>query len=183
MTAVSAVFFDRDGTINAATIRDGRAYPPSSLRELAVVPDAAESIGALRVAGYRTIVVTNQPDVATGRQRRDVVEAINDALKARLPLDDIRVCYHADADGCHCRKPKPGMLLDAARDWNISLSRSFMIGDRWRDVEAGRAAGCRTLLIESGYDERRAEPDFSVASLREACHIILRESAVSEKGT
>jgi D-glycero-D-manno-heptose 1,7-bisphosphate phosphatase len=172
ITGRRAVFLDRDGTINVATIRDGKSYPPASLDELVLVPGAIEAIAALRRSGYWTVVVTNQPDVATGKQRREVVEAINQALMSQLTLDDIRVCYHEDADGCTCRKPKPGMLLEAARDWKIDLGRSFMIGDRWRDVEAGRAAGCRTLLIESGYRERRAEPDFSVVSLVEACDII-----------
>jgi D-glycero-D-manno-heptose 1,7-bisphosphate phosphatase len=167
-----AVFLDRDGTINVATIRGGKSYPPASLDELVLIPGAIEAIAALRRSGYCTVVVTNQPDVATGKQRREVVEAINQVLKSQLTLDDIRVCYHQDADGCSCRKPKPGMLLEAARDWNIDLGRSFIIGDRWRDVEAGRAAGCRTLLIEAGYRERRSKPDFSVASLVEACDII-----------
>ncbi|HXZ03132.1 MAG TPA: HAD family hydrolase [Stellaceae bacterium] len=173
MSGRPAVFLDRDGTINVASVRDGKPHPPVSLAELVLVPGASAAIAALRQSGYCTIVVTNQPDVATGKQRREVVEAINQALMSRLMLDDIRVCYHVDADGCNCRKPKPGMLLAATRDWNIDLGRSFMIGDRWRDVEAGRAAGCRTLLIESGYGERRSEPDFSVASLVEGCNIIL----------
>jgi D-glycero-D-manno-heptose 1,7-bisphosphate phosphatase len=171
------VFLDRDGTLNLATIRDGRPYPPASPAELAIVPGAFSALSALRDAGFRTIVVTNQPDVASGKQRRDVVEAINDALRAQLPLDDIRVCYHNDADGCGCRKPKPGMLLEAARGWGCPLGDSFMVGDRWRDVEAGRAAGCRTILIEAGYREKRAEPSFSVASLVEACDIILRTTS------
>ncbi len=179
MNGTPAVFLDRDGTINVATVRDGKPYPPDSLAELKIVPGAVAAIGALRRSGYRTIVVTNQPDVATGKQRRETVEAINRVLMSELILDDIRVCYHVDADGCSCRKPKPGMLLEATRDWNIDLARSFMIGDRWRDVEAGRAAGCRTLLIESGHNERRAEPDFSVMSLVEACQIILNVSELA----
>jgi D-glycero-D-manno-heptose 1,7-bisphosphate phosphatase len=177
MNRSAAVFLDRDGTINAAVVRDGKPYPPASLDELVILPGADRAIAALRTAGFRTIVATNQPDVALGKQRREVVEAINAALRARLAIDDVRVCYHAEPDGCACRKPKPGLLLDAARDWQIDLARSFMVGDRWRDVDAGRAAGCRTILIESGYAERRSEPDFSVSSLAEACTIILRASA------
>ncbi len=180
VTGAAAVFLDRDGTINASPVRGGKPYPPDSLDELVILPGAAAGIAALREAGFRTIVVTNQPDVALGKQRREVVEAINAALLAALALDDIRVCFHAEADGCACRKPKPGLLLDAARDWHIDLARSFMVGDRWRDVDAGRAAGCRTVLIEAGYAERRAEPDFTVSSLAEACTIILRESARGE---
>jgi len=170
----AAVFLDRDGTLNTATIRDGRPHPPASIDDLVIVPGAAAALLDLRRAGYLMIMVTNQPDVAAGRQRREVVEAINEAVRGQLPIDDIRVCYHLDADACDCRKPKPGMLLDAAHDWGIDLGRSFMVGDRWRDVEAGRAAGCRTVLIEAGYDERRAAPDFSVASLVDACGVILK---------
>ena len=177
MSAPAAVFLDRDGTLNEAVVRDGKPYPPASVDELVIVPGAREAVAALRQAGFRTIVATNQPDVATGKQRRDVVEAINAYLGAALGLDDFRVCYHVDADACACRKPKPGLLLDAARDWRLDLARSFMVGDRWRDVDAGRAAGCRTVLIEAGYDERRSEPDFSVASLAEACTVIVRAAA------
>lgn len=179
MSGPPAVFLDRDGTLNEAVVRDGKPYPPASPDELVIVPGARETVAALRQAGFRAIVVTNQPDVATGKQRRAVVEAINARLGAALGLDDFRVCYHADADGCACRKPKPGLLLEAARDWQIDLGRSFMVGDRWRDVDAGRAAGCRTVLIEAGYAERRSEPDFSVSSLGEACTIILRAAAGS----
>jgi D-glycero-D-manno-heptose 1,7-bisphosphate phosphatase len=173
----AAVFLDRDGTINTAAIRDGKPYPPDSIDDLVIVPGASGALLQLRRAGYLMVMVTNQPDVATGRQGRAVVEAINAAIRGQLPLDDIRVCYHLDADACHCRKPKPGMLLDAARDWGIDLSRSFIVGDRWRDVEAGRAAGCRTVLIEAGYEERRTVPDFSAQSLVDACEIILRVGA------
>jgi D-glycero-D-manno-heptose 1,7-bisphosphate phosphatase len=173
MTGVAAVFLDRDGTLNAATVRDGKPYPPASLAELVILPGARDGLTALKAAGYRTIVVTNQPDVATGKQRREVVDAINRAMTEALALDDVRVCWHVDADACACRKPKPGLLVDAARDWQIDLSSSFMVGDRWRDVEAGRNAGCRTVLIESGYAEKHVPADFSVSSIAEACTMIL----------
>ncbi len=180
---MKAVFLDRDGTLNTAVVRDGKPYPPASLDELELVPGAHAAVAALREAGFRTIVVTNQPDVATGKQRREVVEAINARLTETLGLDDVRVCWHADADRCACRKPKPGLLLDAARDWQVDLTGSFMVGDRWRDVDAGRAAGCRTVLIESGYAEQRSEPDFSCSSLTEACTIILRAAATPGSGS
>jgi D-glycero-D-manno-heptose 1,7-bisphosphate phosphatase len=173
MSGAAAVFLDRDGTLNAAVVRNGKPYPPDSLADLVILPGAREGLAALKAAGYRTIVVTNQPDVATGKQQRAVVDAINAAMTEALAIDDVRVCWHVDADGCTCRKPKPGLLVDAARDWNVDLTRSFMVGDRWRDVEAGRAAGCRTVLIESGYDEKQVPADFSVSSIAEACTMIL----------
>lgn len=173
-----AVFVDRDGVINRAVVRGGKPYPPNSLEELEMLPGVPEAVRLLRQAGYRVIVATNQPDVGAGRQTQDEVERIHEHLRAALQVDDIKVCYHTDADGCPCRKPKPGMLLDAARDWDIDLAASVMVGDRWRDVDAGKAAGCRTVLVasevESGYDERAAEGhDAAVRSLLEASRWIL----------
>jgi D-glycero-D-manno-heptose 1,7-bisphosphate phosphatase len=169
-----AVFLDRDGVINQAVVRDGKPYAPASLADFALCPGVPEAVRSLHDAGFRLIVATNQPDVGAGRQSRERVEEIHAHLRATLPLDDIKVCYHTDADGCACRKPKPGMLLDAADQWQIDLASSVMVGDRWRDVDAGKAAGCRTILIESGYDERRAEGfDASVPSLLDASRLIL----------
>jgi D-glycero-D-manno-heptose 1,7-bisphosphate phosphatase len=174
--ARAAVFLDRDGVLNEAVVRDGKPYPPDSLETLRICDGVAEGLEALRAGGYRLIVVTNQPDVGAGRQQQDVVEAIHDHMRHRLPLDEVRVCYHVDADGCECRKPKPGMLLGAAAAWQIDLGRSFMVGDRWRDIEAGRAAGCRTILIGSGYAERPATGfDQQVESLLEASRFILNQ--------
>ena len=167
-----AIFLDRDGVLNRAIVRDGRPYPPASVRELVIAPDAAEALARLKSAGYRLVVVTNQPDVARGDQGREAVEAINAALMARLPLDEFRVCYHNDADGCPCRKPQPGLLVQQPA---YNLARSVMIGDRWRDIEAGRRAGVRaTVLIDYGYEERQVEPDVRVPSLGLAVDWILK---------
>jgi D-glycero-D-manno-heptose 1,7-bisphosphate phosphatase len=169
-----AVFLDRDGVINRVVLREGRPYPPASVGDFEILPGVPEALAALKAAGFRLIVATNQPDVARGTQRREVVEAIHDLLRRTLPVDDVRVCYHADRDGCGCRKPLPGLLLEAARDWGIDLPSSFMVGDRWRDMEAGRAAGCRTLFVQAHYAERQPDrPDATVASLREAGDLIL----------
>lgn len=169
-----AIFLDRDGVINRVVMRNGRPYPPSSVDELDFLPDVPEAIQTLRAAGFQIIVVTNQPDVAMGRQRRNAVEAIHEWIRRRLLIDDIKVCYHIDADGCACRKPKPGMLLEAAAQWSVDLGRSFMVGDRWRDIEAGRAAGCKTILVQTDYADRHAErPDAVVRSLLEATTLIV----------
>jgi len=160
--------------INEAVVRDGKPFPPESLAEMKILPGVPEALKELRAAGFRLIVVTNQPDVAKGTQRREVVDAMNRFLAKWLDLDAVKVCYHVDADACTCRKPKPGMLLEAAREWSIDLARSYMVGDRWRDIAAGKAAGCRTVLVESGYDERAAEnPDVIVGSLLEASEVIV----------
>ena len=169
-----AVFLDRDGVINRVVLQDNRPFPPASVDDLEILPGVTDAVSALCSAGFRIIVVTNQPDVATGEQRREVVEAIHYQLGSRLSIDEFKVCYHVDANGCECRKPKPGMLLEAAAQWSIDLAQSFMVGDRWRDVEAGKAAGCKTILVQAGYSERQAEhPDAQVDSLLEASGLIL----------
>lgn len=169
-----AVFLDRDGVLNRVVVRDGRAHPPASVEEVEDLPGVAEALAALRADGFLIIVVTNQPDVATGVQRREVVEAIHERLRRRFPVHDISTCYHVDADGCACRKPKPGLLIEAAKAWGVELRRSVMVGDRWRDIEAGRAAGCRTIWLKNDYDERQGEgADAVVESLREASAVIV----------
>ena len=169
-----AVFLDRDGVLNRSVVRAGRPYAPTSLDELELLPGVLEALTDLRTAGFVLVVVTNQPDLATGRIRPEVAEAIHQKLRALLPIDDIKVCGHVDADDCSCRKPRPGMLLEAARDWSIDLYRSFIVGDRWRDVAAGKAAGCKTIFVDYGYAEELADrPDFVVTSLPEAVKIIL----------
>jgi D-glycero-D-manno-heptose 1,7-bisphosphate phosphatase len=167
-----AVFLDRDGVLNKAIVRDGKPYPPSSLEALEILPDVEEALVRLKAAGYWLVVVTNQPDVARGDQDRRVVESINAALVASLPLDEVRVCYHDDRDECACRKPKPGLLLQPPVH---DLSRSIMVGDRWRDIEAGRQAQVRaTVFIDRGYDETcPVPPDVRVTSLAQAADWIL----------
>lgn len=170
-----AVFLDRDGVLNEAILREGRPYPPSRVEELRLVPGAAEALAQLKAAGFELIVVTNQPDVARGTQSRAAVEAMNTALSATLPIDEFCVCFHGDSDRCHCRKPKPGLLEDAAIRRGIDLRRSFMVGDRWRDIDAGAAAGCRTILIDRQYCERGPDhlPDCRAPSLAAAVSWIL----------
>ena len=169
-----AVFLDRDGVLNRSMVRDGRPYAPTSLDEFELLPGVIEAVRSLRTAGFLLIVVTNQPDVATGVVSAGVLDAIHRKLRGLLALDEIKVCCHVDADECLCRKPWPGMLLAAAREWSIDLDRSFMVGDRWRDVSAGKAAGCTTIFVDCGYAERQVDaPDFVVTSLAEAVKIIL----------
>jgi D-glycero-D-manno-heptose 1,7-bisphosphate phosphatase len=170
------IFLDRDGVLNRAIVRNGKPYPPQSLDELEVIPGVAVALHALRARGYLLIAVTNQPDVVRGRQRREVVEAINARLLADLPLDRIYTSYE-DGDSPR-RKPNPGLLLDAARDYAIDLSQSVMIGDRWKDIEAGRRAGCRTVFIDYRYLEPAPDPaaDFSTRSFPAAAAWILHSA-------
>jgi len=171
-----AVFLDRDGVINRAVIRAGKPYPPASVEELDVSPEVRPALQALCRAGFLLIGATNQPDVARGITARETVEAINHKLITMLPIREILVCYHDDRDHCDCRKPKPGLLLLAAARYSIDVTGSFMIGDRWRDIEAGRRAGCTSIWIDGGYAEAWpvAPPERTVHSLAEAVAGILK---------
>jgi D-glycero-D-manno-heptose 1,7-bisphosphate phosphatase len=169
-----AVFLDRDGVINEAPIRDGRPYSPATLAEFRILPGVPEALRTLDARGFVLIVATNQPDVGAGKQERDVVEAMHRRLMAELPLRDVVVCYHTDDAKCDCRKPRPGMLRRAAEAWDVDLRSSYMIGDRWRDVDAGRAAGCRTIFIDRGYTEPLQQtPHATCRDLPEAAALIL----------
>ena len=174
-----AVFLDRDGVINRAIEREGKPYPPTTLAEFVIFPEVPSACERLKNAGFLLIVATNQPDVGRGTLAKGVVEDIHLHMIADLPIDRVEVCFHAGkgASDCDCRKPKPGMLLHAASEMNIDLSRSWMVGDRWRDIDCGHAASCKTVFIDRGYSEALKKiPDFSARHLGEAADIILRES-------
>jgi D-glycero-D-manno-heptose 1,7-bisphosphate phosphatase len=169
-----AVFLDRDGVMNRTTVCHGTPCPPASVGEVELLPGVESCLEKLCDVGLLPIVVTNQPDVARGAQRMEIVEQIHASLMQRLPLQGIMVCYHDDLDNCSCRKPEPGLLLEAAARWSIDLKRSYMIGDRWKDVEAGRRAGCTTFLIERTYSEKeRCVADYCVESLVQATDIVV----------
>lgn len=168
-----AVFLDRDGVLSRSDVRDGKPYAPTRFEDFDILPDAAGALGALKKDRFLLIVVTNQPDVGNGHVDHAVVEDMNARLARDLPIDAVKVCYHGQADGCDCRKPKPGMILNAAKEFDIDLAASFMVGDRWSDIDAGRAAGCRTVFIDRGYGERRpVTQDFTAASMGEAADLI-----------
>ena len=169
-----AIFLDRDGVLVRPEFRDGRSFAPTSLADFFIYPDAPAALAELKGLGFDLIVVTNQPDVGAGRVAEDVVVEMHARLRRDLPIDDIKVCYHTREMNCACRKPKPGLLLEAAAQRAIDLGSSIMVGDRASDIEAGRAAGCRTAFIDLGYtaeDPARA-PDFVGASLQEIAGLI-----------
>ena len=139
-------------------------------------PDVDQAILQLRNFGFFCIVITNQPDVARGKTSIKTVESMNQFLLKRLAIHEIISCYHDDHENCNCRKPKPGSLIAAALKYNIDLSKSFMVGDRWRDIEAGQNAGCKTFFIDYQYNEKQpSNPTYKVASLPDAVKIILDE--------
>ena len=184
MPGLPAVFLDRDGTLNVQGVRGGLPYSPQSLEEFRLFPEAPDACARLASAGYVLVVATNQPDVGRGRQTQSVVEAMHARLRQLIPqIARVEVCYapgtsHApELPPDSRRKPEPGMLLDAARELELDLTRSWMVGDRWRDIECGRRAGVRTVFIDFGYaEELPAPPDFAVRSIAEAAEVILRET-------
>src|SRR3990167_9609315 len=164
-----AVFLDRDGVINQAIVRNGKPYPPHTLAELVLTPDALPSLTQLKAAGFLLIVVTNQPDITRGDLSYETLAQIHHVLSMQLPLDEIFVCVHDDIDCCNCRKPKPGLLQQAAEKYNLDLTTCYMIGDRWRDIEAGQQACCKTIWINRGYHEKTPTHfDFSAPTLTAA---------------
>ena len=174
----AAVFLDRDGVLIEAVVRDGKPYPPADADAMAVLPGAASACRELAEAGFVLIVISNQPDIARGTATRAEVQVMNDRLQQELGLDELVVCPHDDSDGCACRKPRPGMILDAARRWGVDLARSVTVGDRWRDVAAGRAAGTRTVFVDRSYDEPSAEgQDLTVHQLEESVPWIIQTAA------
>lgn len=174
MTPRSAVFLDRDGVLNESIVVDGLPHPPKTAADLRIIHGAVEACRQLHEAGLLLVGVSNQPDVARGTLTRAVVDAINDEVTRRMGLDALLVCPHDDADQCDCRKPQPGLLLRAARIMDIDLSRSVMVGDRWRDVEAGRRAGCATVFVDNHYGEAKpGNSDVVVQGLKEAVPYLL----------
>ena len=174
-----AVFLDRDGVINRALEHNEKPFPPRSLAEFEILPEVPSACAKLKAAGFLLIVATNQPDVGRGTLEKSVVEQIHAHLLAQLPIDRVEVCYHPGrgAAECDCRKPKPGMLLRAADELGIDLAQSWMVGDRWRDVDCGHAAGCKTIFIDRGYaEELKRRPDFFARDLIEAAEIILAKT-------
>jgi D-glycero-D-manno-heptose 1,7-bisphosphate phosphatase len=170
----AAVFLDRDGVLVRAQVRDGKSYAVRRLADFRLLPGAAESVRALRDHGFLVVVVTNQPDIGNGLVAAEVVAAMHDVLRRKLPLDSIELCPHRQADNCACRKPKAGMLTAAAERFSIDFSASFMVGDRCSDIVAGRSVGCYTLFVDRGYDRcTDVRPDAVVRSLRQAVQHIL----------
>lgn len=171
-----AVFIDRDGVLNRTHVRDGKPYAPTRLEDFVLIPGVEAAVDRLKDAGFVLVVVTNQPDVGNGLVPQSVVEDMNAHLMANLRIDALKVCFHKQSEGCACRKPKPGMLMEAAHELDISMADSFMVGDRNGDILAGKAAGCRTIFIDNDYtsSEKPDNPDWAVRSFSQAAERILK---------
>ena len=178
-----AAFLDRDGVINRVVVRNGKPHPPSSPKDFELYQDVIDECARLKAANFLLVVITNQPDVGRGVQSREMVEAMHLKLQSALPsVDRIEICYHGGeryGQPCDCRKPRPGLILRAATELNIDLKESYVIGDRWRDIDCARAAGCRAIFIDRGYKENlRQTPDATVANFKEAVNAVLLGSSV-----
>jgi D-glycero-D-manno-heptose 1,7-bisphosphate phosphatase len=170
-----AVFLDRDGVINRVAIRNGMPYPPSRVEEFELYEDVADGCARLKAANFLLVVISNQPDVGRGTQNREAVEAMNLKMQTALPLlDRVEVCYHAGE-----RYGQSGLILRAVAELRIDPKRSYVIGDRWRDVDCARAAGCRAIFIQRGYKESlREAPDCTVSNFDEAVSAVLRDAGL-----
>ena len=169
-----AIFLDRDGVLNHSEVRNGKPYAPKRLEDFKILGGSLEALNLLKKSGYALAVVTNQPDVGNGKVKKEIVGQMNADLISKLPIDIIKVCYHGQKADCACRKPKPGLILEAAAEMQLDLSKSYMIGDRWSDVSAGKKAGCTTILIDYDYNEKLIDqPDYKIASLTAAVDSII----------
>jgi D-glycero-D-manno-heptose 1,7-bisphosphate phosphatase len=169
-----AVFLDRDGVLNEAFVVNGVPVPPKNLSEVKFLRGVREAIELLNENNFIVVVVTNQPDVARGTVTRESVEFIHSYLGHELGIEHFFTCFHDDPQGCDCRKPKPGLLQNAARELDLDLQNSYLVGDRWRDIAAGQAAGCLCFFIEYEYEEKSPLLPFTkVSSLAEAVDFIL----------
>ena len=166
-----AIFFDRDGIINKTVLRNGKPCSPRTLEEFIILEEAKETVKILKDAGYKIVIITNQPDIARGLMRVEDLRKMHNITKEILCPDRILYCPHDDTDNCKCRKPKPGMIIKAATELNINLNKSFVIGDTWKDIKAGKAAGCKTFLVNTPYN-KEVKSDYRIKNLKEAIEII-----------
>jgi D-glycero-D-manno-heptose 1,7-bisphosphate phosphatase len=167
------LFLDRDGIINEARIIDGKPFSPRSLNETSIVCGIREVLCILSKMGYYIIVVTNQPDISRKLMSQDTSDEINNWLAYCLPIDKIYTCPHQDSDNCNCRKPKTGLFLEAQQEYGIDFSKSWMIGDRKSDIEAGKNLGCKTIFLDKHYrEDKPIDVDFTIKNIEEIVEII-----------
>jgi D-glycero-D-manno-heptose 1,7-bisphosphate phosphatase len=175
MDAKKAVFLDKDGILNNVVFRENQPASPRTPSEFSIIDDAIEPVQRIKEAGFLTIVVTNQPDISRGLMQWDDLYPMLDDLKEHFPLDDVCICAHDDKDACPCRKPKPGLLTEAAKKWGIDLKKSYLIGDGKKDVLAAKAAGCKAVKLKRPYNQD-VTFHYAVDSMSDAAEWILKDS-------
>ena len=174
ITSPKAVFLDRDGILNESIIKQGKPYPPQNLEEVVIHDEVKRGIRLLKNEGLLLIMITNQPDIARNKTTEKNVNSINNFVKQILNLDDVFMCVHDDKDNCNCRKPKPGMIIEAKKKWNIELSGSFLVGDRWKDISAGIKMNLITFLLDLGYNEKKVNADFEYKTFTQIVNQIIK---------
>lgn len=172
MKTKKAIFLDRDGVINKVLLNNGKPFSPRKFDEFEFLPEVEKALNYLRKLGFINIVVTNQPDIARGLMEIEELNKMHALTREKLPIDNFMICPHDDEDNCRCRKPKPGMLIEASEKWDIDLKKSYLIGDSWKDMEAGKSACCKTILIDMPYNQR-VKSDYRVKNWDEAVKIIV----------
>jgi len=171
-----AVFLDRDGVLNESQVIDGIPLPPRTIDQVEIIAGVEQAIEILKLYNFIPVVVTNQPDMARGTVLMEQILAINNHVGRLIGVEHFYTCFHDDEDRCPCRKPQPGLIHMAAKELGIDIKSSYLVGDRWRDVAAGQAAGCKSFFIDYSYSEKEPGPPFiRVSSLLEATKLIVGE--------
>lgn len=173
------VFIERDGVLNKVRVERQHQVSPLTLEEFHVLKEPVALLKKLKAAGFMLIATTNQPGISRGYQNRRELDRMHELLKRMLPLDDLLVCPHDESDRCPCRKPKPGLLMEAGFKWHLDLDRSFVLSDKWQDAEAARAAGCTSVMIQSPWIGN-VHRDFLVPDLAAAVDKILGYRAANK---
>ena len=168
-----AVFLDRDGIINQVVYHDDINKPssPWKMEEFKLIDGIKKHLDELKKNGFLIFIISNQPDIKRGNVDKETAEKINKILYEKFPIDDIMVCPHDDLDNCSCRKPKPGMIIELSKKWNVDIKKSFLIGDSWKDIGAGKNAGVKSILIDKSYNQE-VESEHRVENLKSAIELI-----------
>ena len=170
-----SVFLDRDGVIVKAHIKNNKPFAVNNIDDFEILPGVKEAIQSLKELDFLVVVVTNQPDISKGLINVNTLNKMHEILMSELAIDDIKFCPHISENNCSCRKPKPGMLLEASSEHLIDLNNSYMIGDRISDIEAGNNAGCKCIFIDYNYSETKGKKigtSMIVRSLTQAVDLI-----------
>lgn len=150
-----AFFLDRDGVINKSLLKKGKPLAPREFKQFKIIKNVDKSLIFLKKQGFKNIIITNQPDIKKGLIKNSTSKRINKEIKKKLQIDDIFICKHTDEDNCNCRKPKTGLIKKAKKKWNIDLKKSYLIGDRWRDIFLANKLKINCFYIDKNYKERK----------------------------
>lgn len=174
----SGVFLDRDGVINKIILREGRPHSPRNINQLKILDGVFEAVKLLQNLGHRIVVITNQPEISRGLITEDLIIKMHNKIREETGIKNFYFCPHDDFHSCECRKPKTGMLLRAATELDLDLNQSYLVGDRWKDIQAGQKVGCKCFFIDNNYDEPRPiSPFYPVESLYQAAILIHKGGA------